>query len=133
MAGGYNPIKDLYKTRVFKISEWRNKNHFNWMLGRRRGYSQKHYSKAAHGRIEAGATGSRSTLMKSWINTEGLIEEDLSIEQLVHKGYDRGILKMVESLIFNSEYKRYQAAPGVHLTDKSFWLGRRYPIVQKWR
>ena len=64
---------------------------------------------------------------------EGLIEEDLSIEQLVHKGYDRGILKMVESLIFNSEYKRYQAAPGVHLTDKSFWLGRRYPIVQKWR
>ena len=46
MAGGYNPIKDLYKTRVFKISEWRNKITLIGCLVRRGRYSQKHYSKA---------------------------------------------------------------------------------------
>ena len=136
MAGGYNPIKDLYKTRVFKISEWRNKNHFNWMLGPKGEVIPKNIiAKPPTAELRPGQLDQDSLPPYEILDKilEGLIEEDLSIEQLVHKGYDRGILKMVETLIFNSEYKRYQAAPGVHLTDKSFWLGRRYPIVQKWR
>ena len=64
---------------------------------------------------------------------EGLIEEDLSVGDLVNRGFDKETVKSIESLIYGSEHKRYQAAPGVHLTDKSFWLGRRYPIIQKWR
>ena len=43
------------------------------------------------------------------------------------------VVKKVEHLLYLAEYKRYQAAPGVRLTQKAFWLDRRYPIVNRWR
>jgi len=43
------------------------------------------------------------------------------------------MVKKIEKLVFQSEYKRFQSAPGVHITENSFQLSRRYPIVQNWR
>ena len=48
-------------------------------------------------------------------------------------GFDRDMVKKVEHLIYIAEYKRFQSAPGARLTKRSFWLDRRYPIVNRWR
>jgi NAD+ synthase len=63
----------------------------------------------------------------------GLIDHDLSVKDLIEEGYSRDVVKKVENLIYLSEYKRFQAAPGPNLTDCAFGSSRRYPLVQKWR
>ena len=136
MAGGYNPIKDLYKTRVYNISKWRNENHLSWMRGPKGiVIPNTIINKAPSAELRPDQKDQDSLPPYSLLDAilEGLIEEDLSVGDLVNRGFDKDTVKAIESLIYGSEHKRYQAAPGVHLTDKSFWLGRRYPIIQKWR
>ena len=136
MAGGYNPIKDLYKTRVYNISKWRNENHLSWMQGPKGiVIPNTIINKAPSAELRPDQKDQDSLPPYSLLDAilEGLIEEDLSVADLVNRGFDKETVKAIESLIYGSEHKRYQAAPGVHLTDKSFWLGRRYPIIQKWR
>ena len=136
MAGGYNPIKDLYKTRVYNISKWRNENHLSWMQGPKGiVIPNTIINKAPSAELRPDQKDQDSLPPYSLLDAilEGLIEEDLSVGDLVNRGFDKETVKAIESLIYGSEHKRYQAAPGVHLTDKSFWLGRRYPIIQKWR
>ena len=136
MAGGYNPIKDLYKTRVYNIAKWRNENHLSWMQGPKGiVIPNTIINKAPSAELRPDQKDQDSLPPYSLLDAilEGLIEEDLSVGDLVNRGFDKETVKVIESLIYGSEHKRYQAAPGVHLTDKSFWLGRRYPIIQKWR
>jgi NAD+ synthase len=64
---------------------------------------------------------------------ERLIEGDQSVAEIVAAGFDRATVKKIENLIYLSEYKRFQSAPGARLTRKAFWLDRRYPIVNRWR
>ena len=63
----------------------------------------------------------------------GLIERDQSVADLVAQGFDRDTVKKVEHLVYVSEWKRYQAAPGPRISTKAFWLDRRYPLVNRWR
>ena len=49
------------------------------------------------------------------------------------QGFDLATVKKVEHLLYIAEYKRFQSAPGVRLTQKAFWLDRRYPIAMRWR
>ena len=58
---------------------------------------------------------------------EGLVAE------VVAEGYDLEWVRKVERLIYLSEYKRFQSAPGAWLTERAFWLDRRYPVVNRWR
>ena len=64
---------------------------------------------------------------------EGLIERDQSVADLVARGFDRATVKQVERLVYMSEWKRYQAAPGPRVSPRAFWLDRRYPLVNRWR
>ena len=48
-------------------------------------------------------------------------------------GYDADTARKIERLIYLSEYKRFQSAPGARLTQHAFWLDRRYPIVNRFR
>jgi NAD+ synthase len=64
---------------------------------------------------------------------EMLIDKEASVADVVAMGYDRATVKKIESLIYISEYKRFQSAPGARLTERAFWLDRRYPIVNRWR
>ena len=61
------------------------------------------------------------------------IELDEAPDVIIEEGFDRETVKRVEHLIFISEYKRFQSAPGARLTERAFWLDRRYPIVNRWR
>ena len=64
---------------------------------------------------------------------KALIDDELSVAEIVEMGYDREVVKEIEHLIYISEYKRYQSAPGTKLSRRAFWLDRRYPIVNRWR
>jgi NAD+ synthase len=64
---------------------------------------------------------------------DGLVDHDRSVADLVAEGHDRATVLRVQGLVYGSEWKRYQSAPGTRLTAKAFGTDRRYPIVNRWR
>ncbi|WP_439526236.1 NAD+ synthase [Roseovarius mucosus] len=136
MAGGYNPIKDLYKTRVFEICRWRNAQYRGWMLGPKGAViSEQVISKPPSAELRADQKDSDSLPDYPVLDgiLEILVDQDGSISDCVAAGYDLADAKRVEHLLYISEYKRFQAAPGTRLSKRAFWLDRRYPIVNRWR
>jgi NAD+ synthase len=136
MAGGYNPIKDLYKSRVFEICRWRNAQHRGWMMGRAGAViPERVIAKPPSAELRADQKDSDS--LPDYPVLDGiltiLVDRDGSISDCVAAGYDRADAKRVEHLLYISEYKRFQAAPGTRLSKRAFWLDRRYPIVNRWR
>ncbi|MBR9650644.1 NAD+ synthase [Thalassovita aquimarina] len=136
MAGGYNPIKDMYKTRVFDCCRWRNANHRDWM-------------QAPEGEVipvsiidkppsaELRPDQKDEDSLPPYEVLDGilmlLVDAEASVEDCVRAGYDRDTVKRIEHLLYISEYKRFQSAPGTRLSPRAFWLDRRYPIVNRWR
>ena len=136
MSGGYNPIKDLYKTRVFETCRWRNANHRDWMKGPAgEVIPQRIITKPPSAELREDQKDSDSLPDYPDLDAllEILIDRDGSIADCVAAGYDAETARKVERLIYLSEYKRFQSAPGTRLTKKAFWLDRRYPIVNGWR
>lgn len=136
MAGGYNPIKDLYKTRVFETCRWRNANHREWMMGvAGEVIPPRIIDKPPSAELRPDQKDEDSLPPYPVLDAilEGLVDNDVSVSDLVAAGYDRDTVKKVEKLVYLSEYKRFQAAPGTRLTRRAFWLDRRYPIVNRWR
>lgn len=136
MAGGYNPIKDLYKTRVFKICTWRNENHRPWMRGPvGQVIAQNIITKPPSAELRADQKDSDSLPDYPILDAilTGLVDEEKSVAEIVAQGYAKEDVLRVQSLLYTSEYKRFQSAPGTRLSRRAFWLDRRYPIVNRWR
>ena len=136
MAGGYNPIKDLYKTRVFETCRWRNAHHRDWMAGPDgEVIPTRVIEKPPSAELREDQKDSDSLPDYPVLDAmlEILVDQDGSVEDCVAAGFDRAAAARVEHLIFISEYKRFQSAPGARLTPRAFWLDRRYPIVNRWR
>ena len=136
MSGGYNPIKDLYKMRVFETCRWRNENHADWMMGPSgRVIPENIITKAPSAELREDQKDSDSLPDYPELDAmlEMLVDDDRAIADLVAAGFDRDVAKKVEHLVYISEYKRFQSAPGPRLTKGAFWLDRRYPIVNRWR
>ena len=136
MAGGYNPIKDLYKTRVFETCRWRNANHRDWMMGPEgEVIPVRVIEKPPSAELRADQKDSDSLPDYPELDAilEILVDQNGSIADVVAAGFEREIARKVEKLIYISEYKRFQSAPGARLTKGAFWLDRRYPIANQWR
>ena len=136
MNGGYNPLKDLYKTRVFDTCRWRNANHRPWMLapaGEMIPVRVIEKPPSAELRPDQRDDDSLPPYPVLDAILDGLVEREASVADLVAEGFDRDTVKRVEHLLYISEYKRFQAAPGTRLTKKAFWMDRRYPIANRWR
>lgn len=136
MNGGFNPIKDLYKTRVFDTCRWRNTNHRPWMQGPAgEVIPPSVIDKPPSAELRPNQRDDDSLPPYPVLDAilDGLVEQDASVADLVEQGFDRATVKRVEHLLYLSEYKRFQSAPGTRLTRKAFWLDRRYPIVNRWR
>lgn len=136
MAGGYNPIKDLYKTRVFATARWRNEHHFDWMKGPKGTViPTRVIDKPPTAELRDNQKDEDS--LPPYDILDGiltmLMEGDASVKDCVDAGYDRATVKKVEHLLYISEYKRFQSAPGPRVTKRAFWLDRRYPIANRWR
>jgi NAD+ synthase len=132
MCGGYSVLKDVYKTDVFAVCRWRNAN------------------------LPAGARGPQGLVMPERVITKppsaelkpdqkdqdtlppyevldailmGLVEEELSADELVARGHDRALVLRVWRMLDRAEYKRRQAPPGVKIGRRAFGRDRRYPIT----
>jgi NAD+ synthase len=136
MSGGYNPIKDMYKTRVFETCRWRNQTHRDWMKGPEGPViPESIITKPPSAELREDQKDSDSLPDYPELDAllEILVDQNGAIADCVDAGFDREVAKKVEHLIYISEYKRFQSAPGPRLTKGAFWLDRRYPIVNRWR
>jgi NAD+ synthase len=136
MAGGYNPIKDMYKTRVFDVCRWRNANHRPWMQGPPGEVIPVAIidkPPSAELRIDQKDEDSLPPYDVLDGILDMLVDQEASVAECVAAGFARETVKRVENLLYISEYKRFQSAPGPRLSARAFWLDRRYPIVNRWR
>lgn len=137
MAGGYNPLKDLYKLRVFETCRWRNKNHRpDWMKGNAgEVIPPQVIQKPPSAELRPDQKDSDSLPDYPILDNilEMMVDDDASVSEIVAKGYDYETVMHVQRLVFIAEYKRFQSAPGVKLTRKHFGTDRRYPIINHWR
>ncbi len=136
MNGGYNTIKDLYKTRVFETCRWRNANHRDWMSGPSGEVIRPSViDKPPSAELREDQKDSDSLPDYPVLDAilDILVDQEGSVADCVAAGFDRDVARRVEHLIYISEYKRFQSAPGTRLTSRAFWLDRRYPIVNRWR
>ena len=136
MAGGYNPLKDLYKTRVFEVCRWRNAKHRPWMRGPAGAViPPRVIDKPPSAELRPDQKDEDS--LPPYPVLDGilqlLVESDCSVADCVRAGYEEATVRKVEGLLYGAEWKRHQSAPGTRLTRKAFWLDRRYPIVNRWR
>ena len=136
MAGGYNPVKDLYKTALLECCRWRNADRDDDFLGPAgEVILPRIIDKAPSAELRADQKDEDSLPPYPVLDDilERLIDREQSVAAVVEAGHPRETVKHVEGLIYASEYKRFQSAPGTRLTQRAFWLDRRYPIVNRWR
>ena len=137
MAGGYNPLKDAYKTTVFKIAQWRNANKPRLGLGPDgpvMPLSIIEKPPSAELRPDQKDEDSLPPYADLDRMLMGLVEEELSVDEVVERyGFDRDVVSRIERLLAIAEYKRRQAPPGVKLGTRNFGRDRRYPITHGFR
>ena len=136
MAGGYNPLKDAYKMTVFAISKWRNKHKPRIGLGRDGPViPEQIISKPPSAELRPDQKDSDSLPDYPVLDKmlHALVEEELSVDEVVARGFDRVEVTRIERLLYIAEYKRRQAPPGVKLGTRNFGRDRRYPITNAFR
>jgi NAD+ synthase len=136
MCGGYSVLKDIYKTEVYALARWRNENRPEGALGPEgRVIPESSITKAPTAELRPHQTDQDSLppyeVLDGILN--GLVEEELSVDEIVARGFPREIVVRVQQLLYMAEYKRRQAPPGVKITRKSFGRDRRYPITNGFR
>jgi NAD+ synthase len=136
MNGGFNPIKDIYKTELYALANWRNLNvPKNVLLTKKNIIPETIISKEPTAELRDNQKDSDSLPSYDQLDQilEGLVEYELSTNELESKGFSRDEIKKVENLLYVSEYKRRQSAPGVKISLRNFGRDRRYPITNKYR
>ncbi len=136
MAGGYNPLKDAYKMTVFAISRWRNANKPRLGLGPDGPVMPESIiTKPPSAELRDNQKDSDSLPDYPILDPilMGLIEEELSVDDVAARGFDRDVVARIERLLCIAEYKRRQAPPGVKLGTRNFGRDRRYPITNAFR
>ena len=126
MCGGYNAIKDLYKTDVFALSRWRNT--------KSQVIPENIITKAPTAELRADQKDEDSLPPYPVLDKilHMLMEEDMPTSDIIEAGYEKDTVLKVFSLLKQAEYKRRQAAPGPKLSAKAFGRDRRYPITNKY-
>jgi NAD+ synthase len=134
MNGGFNPIKDLYKTEVYRLAQLRN----SWKPADARGPAgevipQNVLTRAPSAELRENQTDQDTLPPYDVLDRilERLVEREESTASIIAAGFDREIVMKIERMLYLAEYKRRQAAPGVKVTLKNFGRDRRYPIVNR--
>jgi NAD+ synthase (glutamine-hydrolysing) len=129
MAGGFAPIKDVPKTLVFKLSEWKNSASGKSVI------PERVLTKAptAELRVDQKDTDSLPPYEILDPILKAYIEDDRSYEEILNLGFDSDCIKKVIALVDLSEYKRRQSPPGIKITPRAFGRDRRFPITNRYR
>jgi NAD+ synthase len=136
MCGGYNVLKDVYKTEVFRLSHWRNQETPDNALGPKgRVIPQRIITKPPSAELRADQKDEDSLPPYDILDgiLECLVEKEMKFEDVCAKGYHPATVKRIEQLLYISEYKRRQAPPGVKISARNFGRDRRYPITNAFR
>lgn len=136
MNGGFNPIKDLYKTEVYDLARWRNANVPEGTLGPSGTViPERILTKAPTAELRANQTDQDSLPPYEALDDilKCLVEREMPVTDVIARGHAVETVKKVERLLYLAEYKRRQAAPGVKISARNFGRDRRYPITNKFR
>ncbi len=128
MNGGYNPIKDVYKTEVYRLASWRN------LQGEV--IPERIITKAPTAELRENQKDQDSLPPYEVLDAilEGLVENEMPVKEIIATtGYEEALVKRVQHMLYVAEYKRRQAAPGVKITRRNFGRDRRYPITNGFR
>ncbi|MCA0424088.1 MAG: NAD+ synthase [Proteobacteria bacterium] len=136
MNGGFNPIKDLYKMEVYRLSALRNR----WKPADAHGPDGEVIpvnilTKAPTAELRENQKDQDSLPPYEDLDAilEMLVEKEMRTAEVIAAGYDPEVVRKIERLLYIAEYKRRQAAPGVKVTRKNFGRDRRYPITNRFR
>jgi len=127
MAGGFAMLKDVYKTEVFALCRW---------LNREREVIPEHtITKPPSAELRPDQKDSDSLPDYDVLDAilSATIEERLGVDEIVARGYDRAEVKRIVRMLQLAEYKRRQAPPGIKITERAFGRDRRYPITHGFR
>ncbi len=132
-AGGYAPIKDVFKTLVWELARWRNRDAVR--RGETPPIPENSITKPPSAELAPGQMDSDSLPDYSVLDAilDGYVEHDLGAAELVASGHDPALVDRVVALVDRAEYKRRQYPPGPKITSKNFGRDRRLPITNRWR
>ncbi|WP_417494523.1 NAD+ synthase [Maricaulis sp.] len=136
MNGGYNALKDIYKTEVYELARWRNEAAEPIGLGPAgEVITRRIITKAPSAELRPDQTDQDSLPPYDVLDAilYGLIEEEKAPRDLVAEGHDADTVRRIENLLYRAEYKRRQAPPGVKIGPKNFGRDRRYPMTNRFR
>jgi len=127
MAGGFAPIKDCSKLLVYRLAHYRN--------SQSRVIPERVVERAPSAELRPEQKDSDSLPPYEVLDPilEAFIEEDLSVDEIEARGFDRATVARVLDLVNRNEYKRRQAPPGVRVSRRAFGRDWRYPITSGYR
>jgi NAD+ synthase len=136
MCGGYSVLKDVYKTDVFRLADWRNQVRPPDALGPEgRVIPERIITKPPSAELKPDQTDQDTLPPYEELDDilKCLIEHEKGIEEIVARGHEHATVARVWRMLDIAEYKRRQAPPGVKLTRKAFGKERRYPITNAFK
>jgi NAD+ synthase len=136
MNGGFNPIKDLYKTEVYRLARLRNRWKPDGALGPAGPVIVEDVlTRAPSAELRENQTDQDTLPPYDTLDAilQRLVEGEEPTADIVAAGFDRDTVMKIERMLNLAEYKRRQAAPGVKVTLRNFGRDRRYPIVNRFR
>lgn len=136
MCGGFAPLKDVYKTMVYRLSRWRNGHLPEGALGPAGTViPERVLTKAPTAELRPGQTDQDTLPPYDVLDgiLHGLIEDNLTLADLVTRGFDTARVQKVSKMLDQAEYKRRQGPPGPKVTGCHLTRDRRYPITNGFR
>ena len=127
MAGGFAPLKDVFKTRAYELARHRNRD--GEII------PERILTRAPTAELRADQKDTDSLPDYGVLDEvlRMLIEEDRSLMEIVEAGYDAQVVHDVAVRVLGSEHKRRQAPPGIKITERAFGRDRRYPITSGYK
>lgn len=134
MCGGFAPLKDVYKTMIYRLAIWRNGHKPAWSLGPSgRVIPENVLKKPPSAELRPGQTDQETLPPYDVLDgiLKCLIEEELPIADILARGYDAETVQKVRKMLYQSEFKRRQAPPGTRISPRHLTRDRRYPITNR--
>ncbi len=128
MVGGFAPIKDLYKTRVYQLARWRNRAAASVIP--RASIAKPPSAELRPGQLDTDSLPPYDVLDPI---LRAYVEEDRSVDEIASRGVDRETVVRVARMVDAAEYKRRQGPLGIKITPKAFGKDRRMPITNRYR
>ncbi|MFG3245692.1 NAD+ synthase [Streptomyces sp. NPDC048187] len=132
-VGAYGPIKDVYKTSVFRLAKWRNRAARN--SGRTPPIPENSIAKPPSAELRPGQVDTDSLPDYPVLDAilDLYVDRDRSADEIVAAGYDRELVTRTLRMVDTAEYKRRQYPPGTKISSKGFGKDRRLPVTNRWR